>query len=585
MTSSEPSENPRKTRHFTEVWNGHMIKGVQKTRGHYVATCSYCNEIAENEEEDESESELTTKKQRLNDGQTSIQSFYKNKELEKGYCDEINRSVTKAFVMSFSIIENPWFIDLIKTLQPGYDPPSSLWAFMLMTGSRKEYLLSLENLSNIRHTGEHLSNVIEKVINKVGAKKFVAIVSDNSSNVAVAHEVKYIVRCANILTKYFKNFTLGSSWLNEAIKSKNIEGRGLKTYVETRWTTVYKCVHSVWRLKDALQHVLENHKHEISNQAIKTILKKQGFFDDIHVISDILKPIKEAILMLERTYITLADCYLYLLRIATFFKQMPMNDYRSLKNSCIKAFNKRYKEFDEDIYLLAFFLHPQYKGADIHNTQFERIQKTALNIWKNLGHKKTSGLELKAQLRKYLDQDNPYSAPYSNNDGPFQWWNLIIDGCSSLSRLAKIVFSITPHSASCERLFSALGWMFGKRRTNLNVQTIECMSKIYTHNIHSLSNNKRSLNHIGNSISNDDVQKIIDNLFEEGDILNENEDEEEEYEEPPNIQKESVNEMLNIEQVIDLGLWVYIESSEIPFMFNNKYDSENDNNWNPEEIV
>lgn len=198
-----------------------------------------------------------------------------------------------------------------------------------------------------------------------------------------------------------------------------------------------------------------------------------------------------------------------------------------------------------------------------------------------MGHKKTSGLELKAQLRKYLDQDNPYSAPYSNHDGPFQWWNLIIDGCSSLSRLAKIVFSITPHSASCERLFSALGWMFGKRRTNLNVQTIECMSKIYTHNIHSLSNGKRSLNH--NSISSDDVQKMINTLFEEGDIYNEDEDEEE-YEEL-NIEKESVDEVLNIEQVIDLGPWVYIESSEIPFMFNNKYDSENDDDWNPEEIV
>ncbi|EXX66424.1 hypothetical protein RirG_123910 [Rhizophagus irregularis DAOM 197198w] len=204
---------------------------------------------------------------------------------------------------------------------------------------------------------------------------------------------------------------------------------------------------------------------------------------------------------------------------------MPMNDYRLLKNSCIKTFNERYKEFDEDIYLLAFFLHPQYKGAGIHNIQFERIQKTALNIWKNLGHKKTSGLELKAQL---------HNVPYSNNDGPFQWWNLIIDGRSLLSHLAKIVFSITPHSASCEYLYSALGWMFGKRRTNLNVQTIECMSKIYTHNIHSLSNSKRSLNHIGNSISNNDVQKMIDNLFEEGNILNENEDEEKEYEEPPN---------------------------------------------------
>ncbi|CAB4383925.1 unnamed protein product [Rhizophagus irregularis] len=192
---------------------------------------------------------------------------------------------------------------------------------MLITGSRKEYLLSLEDLSNICHTGKHLSNIIKEVINKVRAKKFVAIVSDNGSNVAAAHEVKYIVRCANILTKYFKNSTLKSSWLNEAIKR---------------------------------------------------------FSDDVHIISYILKLIKEAILMLERTYTTLADCYLYLLRIATFFKQMPMNDYRLLKNSCIKTFNERYKEFDEDIYLLAFFLHLQYKEAGIHNTQFERIQKTAL---------------------------------------------------------------------------------------------------------------------------------------------------------------------------------------------------------------
>ncbi|PKB93677.1 hypothetical protein RhiirA5_440624 [Rhizophagus irregularis] len=92
MTSSEPSENLRKGCHFTEMWNGHMIKGFTKIVG---------NEIAENEEEDE--------------------------KLEKGYCDEINHSITKAFVMCnipFSIIENPWFINLIKTLQPGYDPLS-----------------------------------------------------------------------------------------------------------------------------------------------------------------------------------------------------------------------------------------------------------------------------------------------------------------------------------------------------------------------------------------------------------------------------------------------------------------------------
>jgi hypothetical protein len=45
------------------------------------------------------------------------------------------------------------------------------------------------------------------------------------------------------------------SLLKDAIEQKSIQGGGLKTYVETRWTTVYECTSSIWRLKDALQHV------------------------------------------------------------------------------------------------------------------------------------------------------------------------------------------------------------------------------------------------------------------------------------------------------------------------------------------
>ena len=104
------------------------------------------------------------------------------------------------------------------------------------------------------------------------------------------------------------------------------------------------------------------------------------------------------------------------------------------------------------------------------------------------------------------------------------------------------------------------------------------MSKIYTYNIHSLSSSKKSLNHIGSNISNDDVQKMINTLFKEGNILNKNKNEKEKYKEPPNIQKENIDEILNIDQVIDLRLWIYIESFEIPLMFNNKYDSGNDDN-------
>ncbi|GET50620.1 ribonuclease H-like domain-containing protein [Rhizophagus irregularis DAOM 181602=DAOM 197198] len=364
-------------------------------------------------------------------------NFYGGGKIEKGRSDELDRVITKAYVMCnipFSTINNPWFIDMIKALEPGYDPPSrrvlngtlleaelsrvnarvnnelekesnftialdgwtdprgnSLWAFILLTPSRKEYLLQLEDLSKNSHTAEYLSKVINDIICKVGISKIVAIVSDNAANVAgarriitnkypsiinircIAHcinlissdivkvdQVKCLVKRANILTRYFKNSTLASTWLKEAIDAKNIAGGGLKMYIEIRWTTVHECTSSVYRLKDALLHVLNNHEREISNEAVKAILKKRGFFDDIRILSDILEPIKKAILMLEGSNIILADCYLHLLRIAAFFKSMPTDDYKELRNSCISIFNKRYKEFDEDIYLLGFFLHPKY---------------------------------------------------------------------------------------------------------------------------------------------------------------------------------------------------------------------------------
>lgn len=147
-------------------------------------------------------------------------------------------------------------------------------------------MIRLEDLTKHSHTSEYLSSIINEVIHKIGPNKFAAIVSDNAANVAgarriittnypsiidircIAHcfnliscdivkvdQVKCLVRRANILTRYFKNSTLASNWLKEAIDAKNIVGGGLKTYVETRWTTVHECTASVYRLKDALLHV------------------------------------------------------------------------------------------------------------------------------------------------------------------------------------------------------------------------------------------------------------------------------------------------------------------------------------------
>lgn len=160
--SSSTSEKS-KGRPPSDVWDKHMIQGAKQSRGHYSATCSYCQQYwrqgkpqvlrahlanhckkcpdnvssyyakivgkslgeEETEEESTDEEEFPNKKQKTR--QTNIKSFYGGNKLEKGRCDELDRVITKAYIMCnipFSTIDNPWFIDMIKALQPGYEPPS-----------------------------------------------------------------------------------------------------------------------------------------------------------------------------------------------------------------------------------------------------------------------------------------------------------------------------------------------------------------------------------------------------------------------------------------------------------------------------
>lgn len=174
-----------------------------------------------------------------------------------------------------------------------------------------------------------------------------------------------------------------------------------------------------------------------------------------------------------------------------------------------------------------------------------------------------------------------YSPDYDN---PYNWWNSIIDGRSSLSRLAMVIFSITPHSASCERLFSSLGWIIGKRRTNLDIKTIETMAKIYRT---SLTHIQKSLNY-GSSVSEKDIERMLEIVHEEGDLLNEddeNEDNEVDLSEPRE-EITNTNEALEIEHVIDLGPWVFIDNSELPAITRRPYDSEDeDEDWDPDTII
>ena len=51
-----------------------------------------------------------------------------------------------------------------------------------------------------------------------------------------------------------------------------------------------------------------------------------------------------------------------MVKIAAAINNLSTNHNIGFRNRLFELFNKRYEQFDDDLYLLAYFLHPKYKG-------------------------------------------------------------------------------------------------------------------------------------------------------------------------------------------------------------------------------
>ena len=75
--------------------------------------------------------------------------------------------------------------------------------------------------------------------------------------------------------------------------------------------------------------------------------------------------------------------------------------------------------------------------------------------------------ELMAQMRAYHKRLPPFDVFFWDNESPQVWWSSIEDCFAKdedyICQLAMKLFAITPHAAACERIWSMLGWYYGKR--------------------------------------------------------------------------------------------------------------------------
>ncbi|CAG8649270.1 1267_t:CDS:2 [Rhizophagus irregularis] len=230
-------------------------------------------------------------------------------------------------------------------------------------------------------------------------------------------------------------------FLKDATKILQIKGGGLKSHTKTRWSTMWNCINSIVRLEFALRGAV----YRMPNQNIE------------------------------------------------------------FKNHCVIKFNERYDEFSDDLFLLAFFLHPRYHGNGINPSKIHNITVKAAQIWKNMGHDQESCGKLLSQMRKYMKNKAPFNQHYNyKSDTPIIWWETAQNTKEEweLQALALRLFAVSPHSAS-------------------SVDWVEGMCKLHTYYI---TNAKRELPYYAVDTSECSLcEKMIDTLIEISDELVEDE--------------------------------------------------------------
>ncbi|CAG8693707.1 24035_t:CDS:2, partial [Gigaspora margarita] len=93
-------------------------------------------------------------------------------------------------------------------------------------------------------------------------------------------------------------------------------------------------------------------------------------------------------------------------------------------------------QFDISLYLLTYYLHPNYRSKGLKNGKFLDIGEIAVNYYKKAHH--------------------------------------------DLQELAKTMFAIVPSQANCKQSFSILKWFTEGRRAWLQVPWLESMAQLHS---------------------------------------------------------------------------------------------------------
>ncbi|CAG8696801.1 19986_t:CDS:2, partial [Dentiscutata erythropus] len=129
-----------------------------------------------------------------------------------------------------------------------------------------------------------------------------------------------------------------------------------------------------------------------------------------------------------------------------YSNEIDENKNLEFKRLYINIYNRKWAEFDIDLFLLGYFFHPYFWGKGFLPGVFHRVCHTAVSIWLKLDGEKYSSAQLLSQMTSYKQYEDPYNILFDFYNSSVQnWWSIIDQKNNHIQKLALKILAIMPH--------------------------------------------------------------------------------------------------------------------------------------------
>ncbi|CAF4156972.1 unnamed protein product [Rotaria sordida] len=297
----------------------------------------------------------------------------------------IDRYLLRAVIMngiSFRTVNNDFFIEFVKKLNPSYDLPNrKKLAHEVLT--QEVVYVENKNESLLAEAAHLTLNIDARVSTNINiTSKIRAIVTDNSNTMQKMREI-FISKPENQHILELRCFA-----------------------------------HAINLIAEPLEVLVAIDK-SIAPAKFINIINNRLFFHDIESLHKIMQPLAYAMTIIQSSSITLADCYLILsyLRLTTD-KFVANIETQTFGKFVGKVVDIRLKEFQNGLYLSAYYRHPKYRGAGMLTVGRSIVYRYLAEYSKKIGNNLATTKNAISALQRYEIKSGPYALHFTQDDTP-----------------------------------------------------------------------------------------------------------------------------------------------------------------------